>query len=86
MRVELHPKFRKAFAKLRTSEQQAFVERLKLFSFEPHHPLLHTHRLKGTYAGYWSINVTGDLRAVYTQVERDLVLFIRIGSHSQLYK
>lgn len=86
MRAELHPKFRKEFAKLRASEQRAFAERLKLFIFEPHHPQLHTHRLKGSFAGYWSINVNGDLRAVYKQVERDLVVFIRIGSHSQLYK
>jgi mRNA-degrading endonuclease YafQ of YafQ-DinJ toxin-antitoxin module len=37
------------------------------------------------YLGYRSINITGDVRALYTVKEGALILFVFIGTHSQLY-
>ena len=35
--------------------------------------------------GYWSINITGDVRAIYRQHGDTIIIFVLIGTHSQLY-
>ncbi len=78
-------KFRKQFKKLPTEIQKKFIERLNLFVVDQTHPLLRVHPLQGKYAGYWSINVTGDVRALYRSDSEEIVLFALIGTHSSLY-
>jgi len=46
---------------------------------------LRIHGLLGRWKGYFSINVTGDTRAVYFVIEEDMVRFVAVGSHSELY-
>lgn len=48
--------------------------------------VLNNHALKGLYFGCRSINVTGDWRAVYEEVDSQTVNFVDLGTHSQLYK
>ena len=85
MTIQYLPKFKKQYKKLPTAFQAQFDERLKLFLFDRTDPRLRVHPLKGTYAGYWSMNVNGDLRALYTMREEEMVIFALIGSHSELY-
>ncbi|MBU2524093.1 type II toxin-antitoxin system mRNA interferase toxin, RelE/StbE family [Patescibacteria group bacterium] len=63
--------------------------RLSLFQKQPTHPTLRNHKLKGKLKAYCSINITGDIRAVYRIEELDkkesTVKFVRLGSHSELY-
>ncbi len=63
----------------------AFKERLEIFIEDPFDPRLRNHPLKGKLKGYRSINITGDWRALFKEVE-DGVYFVIIGTHSQLYK
>ena len=49
-------------------------------------PKLNHHKLTGELAGFHSINVGGDLRALYREYEDNTVVFEKIGTHSQLYK
>jgi len=77
--------FQKQFKKLPPAVQDKFAERLGLFSEDRTHPLLRVHPLKGKYAGYWSVNVTGDIRALYREDGEDIILFALIGTHSSLY-
>ncbi len=56
-----------------------------LFLKQAFHPLLHTHPLQGKYDGYWSINVGGDLRALYKYETSDSIVFSRIGTHHELF-
>jgi len=49
------------------------------------HLLLRVHPLKGKYAGYWSMNISGDLRAIYLIRKENIIIFALIGSHSNLY-
>ena len=46
---------------------------------------LNNHPLKGKWSGYRSINISGDLRALYKEMGEDKVIFTNIGSHNQLY-
>ena len=73
------------FEKLPERLQDQFEDRLTIFISNIHHPLLHNHSLNGPWAGCRSINVTGDLRAVYEELSNGYVEFVAIGSHSELY-
>ena len=45
---------------------------------------LNNHPLKGAYASCRSINVGGDLRAIY-EINNDRIVFRLIGTHAELY-
>ncbi|MBA3758275.1 type II toxin-antitoxin system mRNA interferase toxin, RelE/StbE family [Candidatus Saccharibacteria bacterium] len=85
MKFKYSKRFRKQFQKLRASEQKRFWSRLELFIDQPNAKLLHHHVLQGKYAGLHSINIGGDLRALYLEKDDQLILFELIGTHSQLY-
>ncbi len=42
--------------------------------------------LHGPFEGYWSINISGNIRAIYKADDNNEIVFIRIGTHSELYK
>jgi mRNA interferase RelE/StbE len=85
MTIQYTPKFKKQYKKLPDKLQLRFDQRLRLFVKDPTNPVLRTHPLKGSYSGYWSINISGDLRALYLKKGDELVIFALIGTHSQLY-
>lgn len=83
--VQFTKSFIKQFKKLRPNQQERFYDRLELFKKNPQDRVLRDHALKGKYKGYRSIDVEGDLRAVYYVKDDVIVIFAIIGSHSQLY-
>ena len=85
MTIQYLPKFKKQYKKLPAKFQLQFDERLILFLNDPTDPKLRVHPLKGQFAGYWSMNVNGDIRALYLLKDETLVIFALIGSHSELY-
>ena len=86
MRVIFHRDFRKEYKKLNSSEQKRVIERLALFREDSSNPILNSHKLRGKYEGLSSINITGDLRAFYQHVKKDVALFILVDTHSNLYE
>ena len=83
--IILRKDFKKEFKKLNKKVRLEFEYRVKLFLEDQFHPILNNHPLHGEWQSYWSINVTGDIRAVYEL--RDLTaIFVAIGRHSQLYE
>ncbi len=78
-------KFEKQYSRLPIHIQRQFADRLNLFMIDKTLPVLRVHSLKGKYTGFWSMNVSGDIRAIYKEVEDEIYLFALIGSHSQLY-
>ena len=85
MKVVFHKNFDKQYSKLRVSEKEQFKERKDIFLKEEFSPILHNHSLKGKYKGYRSINISGDLRAVYKYLKQDMIIFVSIDTHSNLY-
>ena len=65
--------------------QTQFDDRVQLFVVDPTQPKLKVHPLKGKFAGYWSMSVSGDIRALYIIEGDTIVIFALIGTHSQLY-
>ena len=85
IKIEYSKKFGKQFAKLSPKVRQQFKKRQRLWLKEPYHPQLNTHMLQEKYAGFYSFNVSGDIRAIYKKVGDTYVIFGFIGSHAQLY-
>jgi mRNA-degrading endonuclease YafQ of YafQ-DinJ toxin-antitoxin module len=79
-----HGLFKKQFKKLSGDIQTAFGERAYIFLKQPYHILINNHPLHGERQGYWSINVTGSIRAVY-KLQGSIAIFVEIGTHSELY-
>lgn len=77
--------FKKQYHRLSKGLQKQFDERLQLMCDDPTHPHLRIHPLHGKYHGYWSMNVSGDVRALYKMEEDEVILFALIGTHSSLY-
>lgn len=69
---------------LRQAERQKLEVRMVLFAQDISHAQLRNHSLRGKWSGYRSIDITGDVRALYFTVD-DEVVFDQIGTHSQLY-
>lgn len=85
MIIETTKGFDKQYSKLNIKTKTAFKARFEVFKSNPFDSRLRNHALKGKYLGYRSIDITGDVRALYT-IEGDLVIiFGFIGTHSQLY-
>ncbi len=85
MEILFSNSFRKDYHKLPKKLRNRVDERLVLFSQEPLDISLNNHGLKGKYKGYRSINITGDLRAHYYMLKKGTVLFVKLGTHSELY-
>ena len=81
-----HRRFEKKFTKLSAKLKKQFKERKDLFIVDPYNRILNNHPLKGKYSGCYSINITGDIRAVYEFVGKDVVYFIDIDTHPHLYR
>jgi addiction module RelE/StbE family toxin len=85
MKIVYSQYVKKKYKKLPKTIQNQFDTRILLFQENKNHPLLHNHSLQGEYDGCWSINVTGDYRAIYYYTNESTVFFITIGTHSELY-
>ena len=87
MKIDYHKNFSKQFAKLQRKEQEHALNALKLFEKEPYAERLRNHRLQGELSQFRSISAGGDLRLHYYEKEPNhiVVVFVAIGSHSQLY-
>jgi addiction module RelE/StbE family toxin len=85
MKIYRTKQFKKQYNKLPNKIQKQFNTRLQLFVIDQLHQSLRVHALKGDFVGMWSMNVNGDVRAVYKIVDGDIYIYDMIGTHSQLY-
>ena len=84
--IQFTKDFARQFKKLKSTQQTRFYERLELFKNNPSDRVLRDHALKGNYIGYRSIDIQGDLRALYYIQNDKIIIFALIGTHSQLYR
>jgi len=86
MIVRYRKEFIAQFKKLPKKQRSSVESAIELFLQNPHHPTLRNHPLKGEWQKYRSISAGGDLRVHYRSIDDKTVLFVAVGSHSQLYK
>lgn len=84
MEIILRPSFEKAYNKLSKKLREKIDERLPIFLKKPYAYILHNHELLGEHSGYRSINITGDMRAIF-YIKDDVAVFADVGTHSELF-
>ena len=77
-------RFDKNFSKLSKKIKIQAINQFEKFILDPMNESLNNHKLHGKFSKYRSINITGNIRAIYVQ-EGNIARFIEIGSHSELY-
>ena len=80
--IDFTKNFTNQFKVLRPKQKVRFYDRLDLFKKNPHDKALRDHALKGKYRGYRSIDIEGDLRALYFVKGNTIIIFGFIGTHS----
>lgn len=86
MNVDFTKAFNKQFEKLTEKRQKQAKVAVALFLQDIAALSLRNHALKGEWLGYRSISAGGDFRLHFREVDQDNVLFVAVGTHSQLYK
>lgn len=85
MEFEYKKKFKKSYKNLSPKVREKFSERLDIFTKNKYDPILDNHPVDKAYPGCRSIDITGDYRAIFFDGE-EVVTFVAIGTHAQLYK
>ncbi len=86
--LKRHKQFEKHFRKRITPDKKLtaqFELRLALFQAGERDYPLNDHALSGNMSGKRAFSVAPDLRVIYEETA-DFILFLDIGSHSQIYK
>lgn len=79
--------FDKAYAKLSVKKQDVVDAAIELFIKDPQDPKLRLHGLAGEWKGHISISGGGDLRIhLIEKPDEAVIVFVAVGTHSQLYK
>lgn len=84
MEIHFHKDFKKKLKKLSPKIKNHFYARLDLFMKDKNHEMLNNHSVDKAFTDCRSINVTGDYRAIFKE-ESNTVVFLKIGTHSELY-
>jgi addiction module RelE/StbE family toxin len=85
MEVTPSKSFQKQYHKLQPKIRSKVRERITLFTQNPFDSALENHPLTGKYVGCRSINITGDFRLVYQQIEPGIAKLLIVGNHHELY-
>ena len=89
MKIVYDPAFVQKLKKVDVRIRKQVKARILLFWLNPHDPQLRNHSLKRKYAGYHSIDITEDWRAIYKEIiqgEELIAYFVIFGTHEELYK
>jgi addiction module RelE/StbE family toxin len=65
--------------------KKRFWKAMELFSRNPFHPRLRTHKLSGKLEGLWAFTVAYDCRVVFKFLNGDEVLLVDVGGHEEVY-
>jgi addiction module RelE/StbE family toxin len=86
--IEYSDRFVKQLTTAPDTVKAAFRDIIILFASDSHHKSLRNHPLHGKLAGYRSIDVTEDWRAVFREKQAGkgiVTYFYKIGTHRRLY-
>jgi addiction module RelE/StbE family toxin len=88
MHIKLSPEVVKDLKKIKQKNvklSERIQKQLYLFSTNPKHPSLRTHKLNANMGNLWSISITMSVRMVYKLLSEDKAYFIKIGTHKEVY-
>jgi len=85
MRFQTTETFDKLFQRLGQKIQIKAAKKTDLFKKNPFHPSLRVEKLHPKKFNVWSFRVDKSYRIVFKFVEKDLVEFMFIGHHNDIY-
>ena len=88
MNAKFSPSVQKELEKIQQKDRKLanrIEKQIALFEENPKHPSLHTHKLSGTMGNMWSISITMSIRMVYVFLDQSSVIFVKIGTHDEVY-
>ena len=80
--------FKKSYRKkIRHSEdlKKKFWKNMRLFSEDPFHKSLRTHKLTGKLDGLWAFSIDYDTRVIFSFLSDGDVLLVDFGGHDEVY-
>ena len=89
MIIQTRKSWDKSYKKLDQKIKNKVIETISIFSENPTNYILNNHKLKWLQNNLRSINVTWDYRILFVELSNntyELVEFVDIWTHSQLYK
>ncbi|HRN96701.1 MAG TPA: type II toxin-antitoxin system mRNA interferase toxin, RelE/StbE family [Candidatus Levybacteria bacterium] len=89
MKAKLSPLVQKKIKEIFLHDRKLYKrieKQIKLFEANPKHPSLRIHKLSGKPNHMWSLSVNRSLRMIYQYVEKDIVYFVDLGTHDEVYK
>ena len=85
MRFQTTETFDKLFQRLGQKIQIKAAKKTDLFKKNPFHPSLRVEKLHPKKFNVWSFRIDKSYRIVFKFVEKDLVEFMFIGHHNDIY-
>jgi len=76
------PEFKRAYKKLSKNLRILVKQKGDIFSADPFHPSLKTHKLSGILKGFWIFSIDHRNRVVFEFIEKNQVLLHSVGDHS----
>ena len=89
MNAKFSPSVQKELKKIQQKDRKLanrIEKQIALFQENPKHPSLHTHKLSGTMDNMWSISITTNIRMAYVLLDQKNVIFVKIGTHDEVYR
>lgn len=89
MIAKFSPSVQKVLKKIQQKDRQIanrIEKQIALFEENPKHPSLRTHKLSGRVGNMWSISITMSIRMVYVFLDQGNVIFVKIGTHDEVYE
>ena len=87
VKIEFTPTFNRRLKKLNPQIKNKLINLMVLFSENPFHSHLKTHKLSGQLKNRFAFSVASNLRIVFKFIDNNqTALFISIGSHDQVYR
>lgn len=59
---------------------------MEWFIENPYHPSLRNHPLDPPLEKYRTISIDDDLRILFRMIDADTALFLKIGTHKEIYR
>lgn len=88
MKRQYDPAFIQSLKKANVRIRKSFRNAIYIFAKDPNSPELNNHSLQREYAGFRSIDITSDWRAIYIEKTEGLdrvAYFVALGMHDMLY-
>lgn len=74
-------RFKRSYKKLPPHIQDSFDKRIKIFSQDPFHPLLGTHKLHGRLDLYHGFYLKDGFRVLFEFQDNNVALLVNAGDH-----